>query len=280
MKHTQRLNMTTTSAKPFVKWAGGKRSIMKHLKATMPETFGAYYEPFLGGGSLFFEISGGEREYYLSDTNEELINAYLQIQKNLAELVKLLEIHREHHQESGKDYYYTVREAFYESEVERAARFIYLMKTCFNGLYRVNSKGFYNVPMGSYKNPNICDYENLEKVREVLNSKVSLLAQNFFEIRPKKGDFVYFDPPYHKLNKKSFTGYCQNQFLEPEQLKLRDFCVELDKMGVRWMLSNSNTPFISEIYKDFEQRIIKVGRPISSKSETRKAVEELIIKNY
>lgn len=277
------------NAKPFVKWAGGKNGLINSLMSFIPKNFNSYFEPFVGGGALFFYLKNhkilNSKKIYLNDKNSELINAYKQIKINPNELLEELEILKKNH---NKEYFYKIRNLdrnsdFYSfSEVFRAARFIYLNKTCFNGLCRYNAKGNFNTPMGSYKNPKIYDKELIFSVHKALKN-VSITNKDFeiVSLKAKKYDFIYFDPPYFPLNKtSSFVSYIDN-FSASEQIRLYELFKMLDYEGVKVLQSNSNTDFIKELYKDFE--IIKVDskRAINCKGDKRGKITELIIKgNY
>jgi DNA adenine methylase len=269
--------------RPFVKWVGGKRQLLAQLISRMPEKYGKYYEPFLGGGALFFAVQ--PEKAVLSDCNQDLINAYEVIQSNPQALIKSLTGHTAKHCE---EYYYEQRaldrEANYakKSAVERASRLIYLNKTCFNGLYRVNSKGYFNVPFGAYKNPKICDAENLLACGNLLKS-AKLHARSYKELLKtvKAGDFVYLDPPYAPLSATSnFTNYAADGFGAQDQVDLRDFCRKLDEKGAHWMLSNSAAELIYDLYKDFHIEEVQASRNINSQAEGRGKITELIIRNY
>ena len=264
-------------ANPFLKWAGGKRSIIEELKKRMPKKFGDYYEPFVGGGALFFEIQPAKS--HLSDANADLIITYRTIQKEPHKLITLL---KEHQQNHNQEYYYKIRsQHMLSDDIERAARMIYLNKTCFNGLWRVNRKGEFNVPMGSYIKPGICQEENILACSTVLKH-AKLEIKNYLTIKPKAGDFVYFDPPYHPVNETSFTAYSSSDFSEKDQAELAEFCKELHKKKVHVMISNSNTTFIRELYASpfFKTGIVNAPRPVNSKASGRSAVEEVLITNY
>lgn len=272
-------------AKPFVKWAGGKRDLAAFIISFMPKNFNDYFEPFLGGGALFFALFNKgllqNKKAYLSDKNKELMNAYFVLQNKQDELLKELKKLQIRH---SKEQFYEIRkidraENFLQTnEVFRAARFIYLNKTCFNGLCRYNSKGFFNTPIGSYKNPKICD-ENLILNAHFALQKARILESDFaFAKRAKSGDFVYFDPPYFPLNAtSSFTSYTDN-FSQDEHLRLFELFKMLDYKGVKLLQSNSNSPFIKELYKDFEIIEIKAKRAINCKGDKRGEVTELLIK--
>ncbi len=266
--------------KPFVKWAGGKRQIIKILISNIPKSFGRYFEPFVGGGALLFELR--PQKAVISDINRELINAYNVIKSNVEELIESLRKHK-----NTPEYYYTIRSSNPETmtPVERASRFIYLNKTCFNGLYRENSKGEFNVPFGRYKNPRICDEENLRAVSEFLNSiDITILNCNYKETceLAKRGDFIYLDPPYYPVSKTaSFTKYSKDDFTEKDQIELSEVFKELDKKGCYVMLTNSNTDFIKELYKDYKIQELNTNRFINCKADRRrKANLELLITNY
>ena len=279
----------SANAKPFVKWAGGKNGLINSLTPFIPKNFNSYFEPFVGGGALFFYLKNhkilNSKKIYLNDKNLELINAYRQIKINPIEILKKLEILKKNH---NKEYFYKIRNLdrnldFYSlSEVFRAARFIYLNKTCFNGLCRYNAKGNFNTPMGSYKNPKIYDRELIFSVNKALKN-VAITNKDFeiVSLKARKDDFIYFDPPYFPLNKtSSFVGYTDN-FLANEQIRLYELFKTLDFEGVKVLQSNSNTDFIKELYKDFEIIEVRSKRAINCKGDKRGKMTELIIKgNY
>lgn len=267
----------------FIKWAGGKKQLLKQFKQFFPSKAERYFEPFVGGGAVAFYIiqKNNLKEIYLSDINEELINCYEVIRDNVEELITKLEFHRESH---NKDYYYAIRELSPEllSKVERASRFIYLNKTCFNGLYRVNSKGKFNVPMGSYKNPSIFQENDLKELSKILKN-VRILKMPFEKILDyaKEGDFIYFDPPYYPLTKgKNFTSYTKDNFSEQDQIKLAQVFKELDKKGCKVMLSNSDTEFIKQLYKGYNIYIVKATRMINCDATKRGVINEVVVTNY
>lgn len=281
--------MLVSNIKPFVKWAGGKNGLINSLISFIPKNFNSYFEPFVGGGALFFYLKNlnilNSKKIYLNDKNAELINAYKQIKINPNKLLEELEILKNNH---SKEYFYKIRNLdrdfdFYSlSEVFRAARFIYLNKTCFNGLCRYNAKGNFNTPIGSYKNPKIYDKDLIFSVHEVL--KNVLITNKDFEVvslKAKKGDFVYFDPPYYPLNKtSSFVSYTDN-FSANEQIRLYKLFKMLDCEGIKVLQSNSNTDFIKELYKDFEIIEVISKRAINCKGDKRGKITELIIRgNY
>lgn len=270
----------------FVKWAGGKGQLIEQFKPLFPKKFNRYFEPFVGSGAVFFYIiqKYNPKEILISDINEELINTYQVIKNNVEELIlKLKELKKLHVSES-KNHYYTVREKEpeYLSKIDIAARFIYLNKTCFNGLYRVNSKGKFNVPMGSYKNPDIVQEEKLRLVSKLLkNVKIKVMSFEKILDYAKKDDFIYFDPPYYPLeNGKNFTTYTKNVFLEKEQKKLADVFKKLDKKKCFVMLSNSDTKLIKDLYKDYNIKIVKATRMINCDSTKRGKINEVVVTNY
>lgn len=281
--------MLVSNIKPFVKWAGGKNGLINSLISFIPKNFNSYFETFVGGGALFFYLKNlnilNSKKIYLNDKNTELINAYKQIKINPNKLLEELEILKNNH---SKEYFYKIRNLdrdfdFYSlSEVFRAARFIYLNKTCFNGLCRYNAKGNFNTPIGSYKNPKIYDKDLIFSVHEVLKN-VSITNKDFevVSLKAKKGDFVYFDPPYYPLNKtSSFVSYTDN-FSANEQIRLYKLFKMLDCEGIKVLQSNSNTDFIKELYKDFEIIEVISKRAINCKGDKRGKITELIIRgNY
>ncbi|PIE85256.1 modification methylase [Candidatus Gracilibacteria bacterium] len=261
-------NKDIIQAKPFVKWVGGKRQLIKQFEKLFPEEFNNYFEPFLGGGAVFFNLQ--KKQSFLSDINEELINLYQIIQTKPQKLIEFLE-----KQEISKKRFLEIRSWDREenwnekyNKIERAGRFMYLNRTCFNGLYRVNSKGEFNVPFGKYKNPDIVQKENILNASKLLNkTKAEIKLQSFEQVleKAKKGDFVYFDPPYDVLTESAnFTSYDKSGFGQDMQRKLAEVCKKLDKKGVKFMLSNHNTPFIREIYKGFKFEIVKARRNVNN----------------
>ena len=266
---------------------GGKRQLIKqfHELELFPlEKFdplkNTYYEPFVGGGAVFFELLPKKAE--LSDLNSELVTAYNVVKNKVDELIESLNKHI-----YDKEYFLKVRAEDISklSDVEIASRFIYLNRTGFNGMYRVNKKGQFNVPFGKYSNPIICDEENLRNVSKALKN-VTIKNQDYKSVldNAKKGDFIYFDPPYYPLNRtSSFTAYTPESFLEKEQTELRDTFVSLHKRGCYVMLSNSDTPFINELYQGIEGVMIhkvKAGRAINSKASGRGKITEVVVNNY
>ncbi|MFA4982611.1 MAG: DNA adenine methylase [Candidatus Micrarchaeia archaeon] len=267
-------------AKPFVKWAGGKRQLLDELTQGLPY-FENYHEPFLGGGAMFFRLEAMNKvkQAYLSDSNAELINAYSVIKNEIFELMSELASPLYVNEEAV---YYKIRASKPKTNVERAARFIYMNKTAFNGLYRVNSSGGFNVPFGRYDNPKILDSQNLLLVHRALQ-KDELYCGDFAIVlkNAKKGDFVYFDPPYVPISKtSSFTGYTKDGFGENEQKKLLKTYKELDSKGCFVLLSNSYSDFISDLYAEFEPETVYASRMINCKADGRGKIRELIVRNW
>ncbi|MGI6329645.1 MAG: DNA adenine methylase [Bacilli bacterium] len=272
--------------RPFVKWVGGKRQIMKKIKEHIPKEFNTYFEPFVGGGAVLFELT--PKKAVINDYNQELINVYNVLMGNdLNNLFKQLKIHEKNNSE---DYYYAVRNMDRDQEeyaklrdYEKAARTIYLNKTCFNGLYRVNSKNQFNVPFNKSNKVNTFEPDNLKMIHEYLTkNEITILNADFEEAvkDAKEGDFVYFDPPYDHLKDDSFTSYTDKGFKKEDQVRLFNCYKRLDEKGVKVMLSNHNTPFINELYKDYTIVVIEAKRNINSVGSKRGSVEETIIRNY
>ncbi len=272
--------------KPFLKWAGGKRQLVPEIMGHhLPQNYNSqtYYEPFIGGGALLFSLQ--PKKAVINDTNAELINCYKVVKDSVDELIDNLQIHQ-----NNEDYYYTIRdwdreEGFQDkTSVERASRIIFLNKTCFNGLFRVNSQGQFNVPFGRYKNPNILDKAVLKAVSNYLNdNKITILNMDFQDALKdaRKGEFIYIDPPYDPVSvTASFTGYDVNGFNKNEQVRLKNTFEELDARGCRVLLSNAYTQFIRDLYKDYPQTKISAIRAINSNAEKRGKVDEILVKNY
>ncbi len=268
---------------PFLKWVGGKRQLLSEIKNSFPKTYTSYYEPFIGGGAVLFDTQ--PKKATINDFNEELINVYKIIKEDPEGLISDLKTHK-----NESDYFYTLRvldrdENFKNySSIKKASRVIFLNKTCYNGLYRVNNSGEFNSPFGRYKNPNIVNEAIIKSVSHYLNNNdITILKGDFEEAVKgiKKGAFVYFDPPYHPVSASSnFTGYVQGGFGLSEQLRLKKLCDKLNKRGVNFLLSNSATPFIEDLYKDYEIRYVKASRSINSNAQKRGEINEVLICNY
>lgn len=272
---------------PVVKWAGGKRQILEKLKANLPEKFNNYFEPFIGGGALLFDLA--PKNATINDVNQELLAIYTCLKDD--ELYRLmLEELDKHEKNHSEEYYYHVREWDRDPRFEleplwkRAARAIYLNKSCFNGLYRVNAKGYFNVP--SAKKEHVVTYSkaNMEEIHEYFkDDNVTILSGDFVEAtrNAHEGDFVYFDPPYDSWeDKESFTAYSKFDFNKDDQRRLADCFKDLTNRGVKCMLSNHNTAYINELYNGFNIQVIKAKRMINANAAGRGAVEEVIITNY
>ena len=272
--------------KPFVKWAGGKRSVVDKLIKLAPLHFDTYYEPFVGGGALLFELA--PKKAVINDYNKELMNVYdcIKDDKKFISMCNELNKHELNHSE---EYYYEIRNLDRDKKkfshlanYKRAARTIYLNKSCFNGLYRVNSKNEFNVPFGKKNKVNTYDGSNLTLVYVYLNTNdIKILSTDFAESvkDAKKGDFIYFDPPYDS-DTSTFNSYTENGFGKEEQKRLAEVFKDLDKRGCYVMLSNYNTSLIKELYKDYNFHHIEAKRNIGAKAKDRGVVEEVIITNF
>jgi DNA adenine methylase len=273
-------------AKPFLKWAGGKTALLGQLLPLVPRVFGCYYEPFLGGGAVYFALAGlkqkGEIKFtgaYLSDLNEELINAYQVVRDDVTGLLGWLGKFQVSH---SKEFYYQLRNWCPITPVERAARFVYLNRTCFNGLYRVNKLGEFNVPVGNYKNPKICDEENLRLCSHVL-ADAELGCAPFERIldRATTGDFVYFDPPYVPISATAnFVSYTPDGFGWTDQERLASVVRELDRRGCQVMVSNAWVESLQQLYTGFRLVEVRAPRAINSKGNARGKVSEMLVLNY
>ncbi len=273
-------------AKPFVKWAGGKRQIMDKLRKYVPDDFNTYFEPFVGGGALLFDLA--PKRAVINDSNSELMNVYMCLcdEEKFKKMCTVLNHYETNHSE---EFYYEIRnkdrnKGAYSrlSDYTKAARTIYLNKACFNGLYRVNGKGEFNVPFGKKLKVNTYDGGNLITVSNYLTmNDVKILCTDYEDaLRDvQKGDFVYFDPPYD-TDKSIFTSYTEEGFGKDEQRRLALVFKELDKKGVYVMLSNNNTSLVNALYKDFNIHVIEAKRSINSNGAKRGKVEEVIITNY
>ena len=259
----------------LVKWAGGKKQLLEQFEIFFPKKIENYFEPFVGGGTIAFYLIKNHPEIkkiYLSDINEELVLTYNVIKNNIDELISLLKEYKEKH---NKDFYYKIRAEDINklTIVQIVARFIYLNRTCFNGLYRVNSKGQFNVPIGSYKNPTICNEGDLREISKLLKKDDMKVAQFYDAVKEAKaGDFVYFDPPYYPLKLgKSFTTYTKDNFLEKEQQRLAELFKELDKKGCK---------VIKKLYEGYKINFVKATRMINCDATKRGKINEVVITNY
>lgn len=280
--------MSGYHARPFVKWAGGKARLLKQFEPYFPSPaqVGRYFEPFVGGGAVFFHLWNTRRlpdQVFLFDTNDELINAYRVVRDQTDELIALLAVHEERH---CREYYYEMREIDPHgddlSPVQRAARTIYLNRTCYNGLYRVNGQGQFNVPMGCYRNPRIVRRAALRGASAALQG-VCIEERGFDRVvdLARPGDFFYFDPPYHPVSRTArFTSYTAGSFRDEDQRRLAAVFGELVRKGCLCMLSNSYTPLIVEMYREFRLEIVQASRPINSKAGGRGAIKEVVVLSY
>jgi DNA adenine methylase len=270
---------------PFLKWVGGKRQLMPSIVELMPKNIKElnYVEPFIGGGAVLFHLQ--PRTAIINDFNDELINVYNVIKNSLNELIVDLKTH-----ENNADYFYQIRSLDRTNDfksltpVQRASRVIYLNKTCFNGLYRVNNAGEFNAPFGRYKNPNIVNEPTLKAVNKFLNnSNVRISSGDYSEILESadENSFVYFDPPYHPISESSnFTGYVQGGWDVFDQIRLREFCDQLNERGIKFLLSNSSAPLIKDQYENYTITTVKANRSINSNGADRGEVDEFLIRNY
>ena len=270
--------------KPILKWVGGKRQLVPSLLPLMPKSFDLYCEPFLGGGALLFSIQPNKA--IVNDINPELISLYKVVKEDVSSLIKELLTYK-----NDEEFFYKIRNIDRDlkkfnklSLVKKAARTYYLNKSCFNGLYRVNRKGQFNSPYGHYKSAFVPDIKALNSLSEYLNaSDISIFNGSYLNLLDKldSKSFVYLDPPYDPVSvSSSFTNYSKLGFSREDQVSLRDFCKELDKRNINFMLSNSATEFIKELYKDFDVSIVKARRFINSKGNGRGFIEEVVIRNY
>jgi len=267
--------------KPFLKWAGGKRQLISQIDEYLPKTFNKYIEPFVGGGAIFFYLL--PKQAILIDINKDLINSYNIIKNEVSALIELLKKHK-----NESEYFHQIRNidrnpVVYNkwSDIEKASRNIFMNRCCFNGLYRVNSKGQFNVPFGKYKNPNFCDVENLKAVNKALKNVV-LVSASFEKCLDfaEKGDFIYFDPPYVPISHSSnFTSYTTGNFSNNDQYRLFEVFKTLDNRGCKVMLSNSYSDFILKIYKNYKINVLQAMRVINSDGTKRGKIREVLITN-
>lgn len=273
---------------PVLKWVGGKRQLISDIEPLIPKSISTYVEPFVGGGAVLFHLQ--PKKAIINDYNQELMNVYQVIKDKPNELIEVLQ---EHKGLNSEDYFYEIRSLDrsenYENmtDVEKAGRVIYLNKTCFNGLFRVNRAGFFNTPYGKYKNPSIVNEVTIKAVSNYFNSaKIKFLTGDYKEAlrRLRRGAFVYFDPPYVPISSSSsFTGYTEHGFDYEKQVELRDECLKLHNRGVKFLQSNSYSPEILELYSDqkvFNIEIVQAKRSINSQADKRGEISEVLIYNY
>ena len=269
---------------PVLKWVGGKRQLIDDIAPLLPDRFSLYCEPFVGGGALLFELQ--PKEAFINDINDELMRVYSVIKNDVEALILALVDFK-----NEADHFYSVRDWDRDKEkyaslpdVTKAARILYLNKTCYNGLFRVNSSGEFNSPFGNYRNPNIVNAPTLRAVSSYLNTAaVKMTTLDYSEVLAKqpKGAFVYLDPPYDPVSdSSSFTGYAKGGFTRDDQIRLRDCCDDLDRRGLKFMLSNSATGFIKDIYSKYGITTVKAKRAINSDSTKRGEIDEVVIRNY
>jgi len=269
---------------PILKWVGGKRQLLQDISNHLPDQFSTYYEPFLGGGAVLFHLQ--PQKAVVNDVNEELINVYIVIRDHVHELIEDLKKHK-----NQADYFYKIRELDRDkqkyqqlSNIEKASRMIYLNKTCYNGLFRVNQQGEFNAPFGRYMNPNIVNEETLIAVSNYFNKTNITFKCGDFEDAVKyirKDSFVYFDPPYDPVSDSAnFTGYNKGGFDRQEQIRLKKLCDKLNGRGIKFLLSNSATEFILDLYQDYDITLVQASRPINSRADRRGKVDEVLVKNY
>lgn len=270
---------------PILKWVGGKRQLLDSIEQLIPKC-STYYEPFIGGGAVLF--SRQPDKAVINDSNPELINVYLTIKNEPEALIEKL---KEHKVNSSEEYFYSIRALDRDKEVfenmtnvERAARIIYLNKTCYNGLFRVNSSGEFNSPWGKYKNPNITNETTINALHTYFNKEnITIKCGDYKDALKgiRKGAFVYFDPPYMPISSSaSFTGYTAGGFGEQEQIALKEQCDALDAKGIKFLLSNSSCPFIEDLYKDYIIEHVNAKRAINANPEKRGEIKEVLVRNY
>lgn len=269
---------------PVVKWVGGKRQLLPVLTPLLPARITNYCEPFLGGGALLFWKQ--PRRAVVNDINADLIQMYEVIRDNVEELIVELETHR-----NDSEHFYEVRDwdrnrETYEllSNVERAARIIYLNKTCYNGLFRVNNAGEFNTPFGNYKNPNIVNAPTLRAVSKYFQeAEIAFSCRDYADVLAElpRGSFAYLDPPYDPVsNTANFTGYSRGGFSREDQIRLRECCDDLNRRDIKFMLSNSSTDFIKEQYAQYNITIVQAKRAINSDAAGRGQIDEVVVRNY
>ena len=275
----------SSTASPFLKWAGGKTQLLSELACHVP-SFKKYFEPFVGGGAFFFYLASRvpDFEAHVSDVNGDLMNVYRAVKNDVDGLVSRLRRHELAYSRNPVSFYYSLRRATPSDRLDRAARFIALNKTCYNGLYRVNRTGMFNVPIGRYKNPAICNELQLRRANAVLKrTKATIRTSNYASAlaHAERGDFIYLDPPFVPLSKTAnFVDYTQGGFSMENQVELSEVFAKLDKMGCKVLLSNSDTPLTRKLYKGYEQFVVRATRAISCKGDGRTGCTELIVRNY
>jgi DNA adenine methylase len=276
-----------TNTTSFLKWAGGKRRLVTLLDKYTPTNIDRYFEPFLGSGAFFFHLVQSRKQFkaYLSDSNPHLINTYREVRDNLNELIEILMDHQNRYHKNGEKYYYSVRDdQSNKTNTEAAAKFIFLNKTCYNGLYRVNKLGNFNVPHGRYFNPKICNKEKLIECSSLLNNTEVKIVCDIYKnttLKCKDNDFVYLDPPYFPVSRTSnFTDYTKESFGTQQHQELANEFDRLDSIGSKVLLSNSNSEYVKSLYKNYFILKVKSTRSINCNADRRSAHHDLIISNY
>lgn len=271
---------------PFLKWAGSKRKITGLLARFAPERLESYFEPFLGSGALFLHLAQKRPRFkaVLSDSNEDLISVYKIVRDNVQELIEILKLHEENYYKTPEEYFYYIRDSYNAlTDLDKAGRLIFLNRTCYNGLYRVNKSGLFNVPHGTYNHPSICQHSRLNSVSDILNkADAEIVCADYGSIirRCEKGDFVYLDPPYLPVTRTaSFKNYTIDNFGFLEQIKLAQEFRSLSSKGCTVLLSNSNSPSIVDLYSNFYSFTISTTRPINCNASKRSHHQELLISN-
>ncbi|OIP85892.1 hypothetical protein AUK57_02210 [Candidatus Saccharibacteria bacterium CG2_30_41_52] len=274
--------------KPFLKWVGGKARVIAQLEQLFPESFNNYFEPFVGGGAVYFDTNA--KTATINDINKSLIGSYINVRDNVDLLInKLNSLQKQYYkldEDQQKEMFYRIRNEYNNaknySSVKKSSLLIFLNKTCFNGMYRENKSGGFNVPFGKHRKPTICDETNLRAVSEQLKNTIILSGSYKKAVEnAKAGDFIYFDPPYHPLNStSSFTSYSQDDFIEKDQVELKELIDDLTARGCKVMMSNSYSKFIINLYKDYKQYKIAVGRSINSNGAKRGKIAEIVVTNY
>ncbi|MEN6412719.1 MAG: DNA adenine methylase [Veillonellales bacterium] len=269
---------------PILKWAGGKRQLIHEIEKYIPRKFTTYYEPFVGGAAVLFYTQPPKA--VINDVNAELMNLYQVIKNDVDGLIESLKNHK-----NEAEYFYKIRELDRDKNVysrltliDRASRILFLNKTCYNGLFRVNKAGEFNAPFGNYKNPNLVNEITLRAVSNYFNKANIVFLNGDFEqaVRGiRKGSFVYLDPPYDPVsNSANFTGYNKGGFNQAEQIRLKKLCDSLQQKGVKFLLSNSDTGFINDLYKSYKIEVIQARRAINSKADSRGEVNEVLVRNF
>jgi DNA adenine methylase len=275
-----------TRVNSILKWAGGKRRIAHFLSRFSPKVIDQYFEPFLGSGALFLYLAQTRPRFkaILSDSNNDLINVYKCVRDNVHDLIDVLEIHQSNYYRCPEEYYYYIRDVYSPTnDIENACRLLFLNKTCYNGLYRVNKSGSFNVPHGTYENPVICNRKKLQAFSEILKRTDAEIICDYCQhvtLRCRRGDFIYLDPPYFPLSKTCyFKDYTKDDFGYLEQIALAKEFKRLSSIGCAVLLSNSNSPFITDLYKGLNIMTLSTIRPINCNASNRLRHQELLITN-